>query len=325
MMGGRPFLRPLISLMNMEPAAGAKAPVSSAFPIIRCSSWVSSLPYEVLSLLCQYLDARSLARLHGVCRPLRNAVSRASGEVWAAHVRRSFHQNALSPVTAYGDYVECQLRRAQIELASFQASRHVLDVVYQYISQRRGVIGLVGDLGYFENEDIARALSKKRSYALHTIVVQNEEVIADFKRRMPRFTGTPLTFFPLNAAFDIMTTPYHELTPVHYPGLLGYAVHLIKLRKEDEYLRHSLFFTIFKNLQVFETEADLQAYMRDTDTVPYACSLDYYQSGEDEVFPRFSHGGPRGYSLCDPAACQGALERHVRACVTSLAYIRYGT
>jgi hypothetical protein len=34
----------------------------------------------------------------------------------------------------------------------------------------------VGDLGYFENEDIARALSKKRSYALHTIVVQNEEV-----------------------------------------------------------------------------------------------------------------------------------------------------
>jgi hypothetical protein len=41
-------------------------------------------------------------------------------------------------------------------------------------------------------------------------------------------------------------------------------------------------------LQVFETEADLQAYMRDTDTVPYACSLDYYQSGEDEVSNAFT-------------------------------------
>jgi hypothetical protein len=64
------------------------------------------------------------------------------------------------------------------------------------------------------------------------------QVIADFKRKMRGSYLGPQTFFPLNAAFDIMTVPFHELKPIAYPGLLGYAVHLIRLRREDEYLRH---------------------------------------------------------------------------------------
>lgn len=62
---------------------------------------------------------------------------------------------------------------------SFYATRGLLELLHWYGGPgQRGVLGLVGDLGWFESEAMARALSKKRSYALLTIVVQSEEVRA---------------------------------------------------------------------------------------------------------------------------------------------------
>jgi hypothetical protein len=60
--------------------------------------------------------------------------------------------------------------------ASFNATRGVLTAMHQYSQWHRGMVGLVADLGWFDREEVARALSKKRSYALTTVVVQNEEV-----------------------------------------------------------------------------------------------------------------------------------------------------
>jgi hypothetical protein len=43
----------------------------------------------------------------------------------------------------------------------------------------------------------------------------------------------------------------------------------------------SLYFTILKNLMVFETKAALAAFTQDAGGVePYACALDFYENGE---------------------------------------------
>ena len=46
------------------------------------------------------------------------------------------------------------------------------------------------------------------------------------------------------------------------PGFLGYAVELLKLRPEDESLRWTALFTVFKWLAVFETRAQADAVPR---------------------------------------------------------------
>lgn len=177
------------------------------------------------------------------------------------------------------------------------------------------------------------------------------QVITEFKRRTRHFKhqqqlqqlSSPLTFFPLAAAFDIMTVPLADALPAlppgaAPPGFLGYAVHLIRLRREDEYLRHSLYYTIFKNLMVFDTTQHLRDYSHAVGggREPYACALDYYDHQQQSepasaahedpscVFPRFAHAAPREYPYRDPGSCAALLDAQVAACVTSLAHIRYG-
>lgn len=77
----------------------------------------------MVNLLTLYLDPASLASLQMVCKPLRAAVLQVAGEAWQRHLQRAFKVGGprvpgdphISAATAYGDYVENHLRRAEIE------------------------------------------------------------------------------------------------------------------------------------------------------------------------------------------------------------------
>ena len=67
---------------------------------------------------------------------------------------------------------------------------------------------------------------------------------------------------------------------VNIPGFVGYAVNLLRLREEHEYLRYSVLWIVFKNLMIFETDEDRLSYAA---TLPFneieefwAISLDFY-------------------------------------------------
>lgn len=151
-----------------------------------------------------------------------------------------------------------------------------------------GVIGILADLVTIPDVRIARALSFKRRAALSTVIVDNDKVLFDFRRRGIH-TG-PVNFLPVstlllddptplapllllpparNNASDVVA-PNEEtfsnargdggvslLPPAPEApapaGFLGYAVRLLQLRPEHESLRWTVLYALFKDLTVFET------------------------------------------------------------------------
>ncbi|CAM9538106.1 unnamed protein product [Ectocarpus sp. 8 AP-2014] len=188
-----------------------------------------------------------------------------------------------------------------------------------------GVIGLLSDLVTVPDPRIARALSHKRRAALSTVVVDNDKVLFDFRRR-GLYTG-PVNFLPLSTLVVDNPTPLAPLLlPLLLPpqrrigivpagtedgdgreegadllprapespapaGFLGYAVRLLRLRPEHEPLRWTALFALFRDLAVFETTEQAEAVRaRVPDRRLFYCALDH-PGAQDEPCP------PGGRSL----------------------------
>ncbi len=160
-----------------------------------------------------------------------------------------------------------------------------------------GVIGILADLVTIPDVRIARALSYKRRAALSTVIVDNDKVLFDFRRRGIH-TG-PVNFLSVSTLLLDNPTP---LAPLQLPlllpppartnagggfapnedtfsnargegvvgllppapeapapaGFLGYAVRLLRLRPEHESLRWTVLYALFKDLAVFETKEQVR-------------------------------------------------------------------
>ena len=214
----------------------------------------------------------------------------------------------------YGDYVEEYLHKLQSDYQSFILQREIRYLMYRYTHMLKndGIIGLIVDLGWFEDERIASAISIDRYWALNTIAVEQSRVITSFKKICldPHVKGlakdvvnnlklssnyrsanvTPISsnssmmtenpiqnteetyfamlkaqaavsrfsYLPLNAPYD---NDYDDLPfTENITGCLGYAVHMIKLEPHLECLRRTIFYTLFKNLLVFDTTDNMEKY-----------------------------------------------------------------
>lgn len=135
-------------------------------------------------------------------------------------------------------------------------------------SSNGGVVGLISDLVTVPDPLIAQALSYKRRAALSTVVVDNDDVLFELRRR--DLIRGPVNFLPLSTLHLENTSllprilsastmpPRFDMLPVAPespapPGFIGYAVRLLQLRPEHEPLRWTVLFTLFKDLVVFET------------------------------------------------------------------------
>lgn len=64
-----------------------------------------------------------------------------------------------------------------------------------------GVLGMVCELGVISNPRIARVVSKKRQFALHTLIVSDVEAMVHFKRVTS--PNKPVSFLPLQGTENI--------------------------------------------------------------------------------------------------------------------------
>ncbi|CBN74590.1 hypothetical protein Esi_0030_0125 [Ectocarpus siliculosus] len=165
----------------------------------------------------------------------------------------------------------------------------------------------------------------QRRAALSTVVVDNDKVLFDFRRR-GFYTG-PVNFLPLSTLVMDNPTPLAPLLlPLLLPpqrrigivpagtedgdgreeganllprapespapaGFLGYAVRLLRLRPEHEPLRWTALFALFRDLAVFETTEQAEAVRaRVPDRRLFYCALDH-PGAQDEPCP------PGGRSL----------------------------
>ena len=113
------------------------------------------------------------------------------------------------------------------------------------------LIGCIFDLIRIDNPDIARAVSIRRQVAMKTVVVRSGRQFMEFRRKEQN--ARPMSFLPLDMAFDSIA-PGPEDLPLKigvHDGFRGYAIDLIDLRPEHQYLRMSVCWALFKDLAIF--------------------------------------------------------------------------
>lgn len=207
--------------------------------------------------------------------------------------------------------------RAEEEVCNLRSTRDVRKSLEAYTSRGdTGVVGMASDIASLPDPLISRAVSRKRRAALWSVVVTDERVIQEFRRR--GLHRGPLNFLPirtlqhdhvalLNTAAGggdrggrEMLLPMAPETPAP-AGFLGYVVRLLRLRAEHEHLRWTFFYAIFKDLMVFESAVLAEALRARTPGGHlFYCSLDQVGTDSesavvdgDQPLPHIGHWGFR--------------------------------
>ncbi|CAM9456506.1 unnamed protein product [Choristocarpus tenellus] len=300
------------------------------------------MPEYVLCYLFSFLDAKSLCTVRRLSVGMFRATDHCSETLWGTLLRQDFPVgHNLEVSNHHQEYVINVKLRATDEVSNFHATRRARQSLYEYSSRFGGVIGLVCDLGYVEDARVARAISNKRRPAMSTAIVDNSNVICDFRKR-GYFSG-PLNFLPVDAISLEGSLPPIPGGP--HRGFLGYAVDLVRLRPEHEMLRLTVLFAALKDLAVFETCADAEeARRRSGQHRLLYCALDFGDGDPVErerglAVAHISHWGFRPLFDVEGAKHWGRafnkgwggventllqLEKTVEDAQSSLAYIRYG-
>lgn len=230
------------------------------------------LPDEIWSCVVQMLEPADVGRLEMVAKQLRSVMLQFEHVIWGQCARgHPFFGGRLARLAhaqfdwkaAYLLSHTCGVRRALLHhravhrLALAAAERATCDV---------GIVGILSDLMWFDDPEVAQTVTTKRPSTAATLVVRDAATMLRF-RRENRYSH-PVAFIPLDTTggddfFDDQGRHLLDvLPPVEHPGCLGYACKLARLRPEDEYLRRTALFTVLRDLTVWRRERDAQEWKR---------------------------------------------------------------
>jgi hypothetical protein len=136
-----------------------------------------------------------------------------------------------------------------------------LSIYFSRNNNCHGVFGMVCDLFWADDERVAMALSRNRYWALPTIIVDTEQRVYEFKKVTSACVRNgPASFLTLSMAaqsFQDASEEYrfmdNDPRTLAIPGFVGYAINLLRMKKELEFLKFTVLPILFKNLMVFET------------------------------------------------------------------------
>jgi hypothetical protein len=182
--------------------------------------------------------------------------------------------------------------RLEAEVRNLEELLEIHQYMYNFSRSNAGIHGCVSDIGFFDDLRLAQTVSRRRYMAMRTLVVDDEDTIRAFKKATRSYSG-PSTFLPLSTVqritIDEETQFKFDHPPTDFEGFRGFIVEMVKLRQEHEHMRKSVFFTIFKDMMVFDKLEQLQRYDQLTQTQNFAIALDFYTPDEMvKVYPRFS-------------------------------------
>lgn len=298
----------------------------------------SIIPDDVIILVLEFLDPRSLCIAQLLETRVRKLAIYHSKYLWDRHfavAAFTIGPNVSSDETRMV-YLEARLARMERDIAHYHNSHHVRSAMYAFAHASElpfscGVIGMVGDLCMVDDERIASAISRKRNAAMTTVIVRDVGTIERFRKSGPSHTRGPSSYMPLTTTLKMQDEPFPA---VNAPGFLGYAMHLIKLRPQHEYLRDAMY-TLFRNLMVFDTMENSIAFREElTRNNPngarkqWLVALDQFgdvvEPGEN-IHRCVGVGRFRSeYHREEPAAQIERLTREANSMRHSIAYMRYG-
>lgn len=167
-------------------------------------------------------------------------------------------------------YKKLHLDWCRKELAYLRSREKIIHAIQQYTAMcSRGalavdVIGLVPELVTFERADVCRCVSITRPQATNIVVMSSQDALLRFKLSRSKGVKVPysgISYLTLDSDFRALCRSKKfpksladlPEVPVNEPGFLGYAINLIRLRPEHEYMRSGIFWTVFRNLMIFDS------------------------------------------------------------------------
>mmetsp|Transcript_37946 Transcript_37946/g.49966 ORF Transcript_37946/g.49966 Transcript_37946/m.49966 type:complete len:254 (-) Transcript_37946:443-1204(-) len=250
--------------------------------------------------------------------------------IWVRHLWNDFEvsYDCYSCSSPRVLYLKCKLAKLQSQHVYYQSVKKSHPKLHSFQRFFRGVCLKLADFGCVKNERLAKVLSKKRNYAMGTLLTERNEDIVAFKKTQK--SPTLLNFLPLDVCHPRNFTPrtaLRDLPAIEFPGLMDYAVHLIELRQEHEQYRYSVLYTFFKNLLVFETKQAIQEFVATYGYEPYAVALDEYSEEElNEPHPKFSwYGFRENFIMHEPQAYNQKMDRALQDLQSALAHLQYNS
>eukprot|EP01041_Mallomonas_annulata_P000640 gene640-1233_t len=298
-------------------------------------SW-ETLGNDTLRQIVSYLHPKEACYVQVSCAFSRATFIDGIDSFWINQLSRRLPGSLPTCRYAYAKYVEDNNLELESEIQHIQSVSHIYEAIQQCKTIRIGnIIGMICDLIWFADERIARTMSKKRFMAMRTIITRTEQDVLKVKRVTECMEKSPKSFLSYENATRNQAMYLTEQTRIlteenNIPGFIGYVVNLVKLRKEHEYLRMTVIWSLFRDMMVFEsTEAKLSyksllepESMKDF----WGVGLNDYSDEElQTVQPSFQYRGPRDLSelAVSPKERISKMERQLENGITSLAIIRY--
>jgi len=302
-----------------------------------------ALNIDVGTHILSFLEPRDVCSLDCADNFSHSIVSKARNKYWDASLMHRFSL-AVSNSSQY-EYLRNHNKYLERELNHLSTAFTYYDAICRFstMPNSSGFIGMLCDLAWVDNVEVAMALSRKRYMTMSTIVMRTNEDILAFKKisskSSPSCAGHPSmhsSFITLenlnkNGAEDVVQAVQTLSQDIHFPGFLGFAVNLLHFHPHLEYLRHSLYWSVFRDLMVFETRVAKLEYKSLLDPVElkdfWGVALDDFSPDMlEKAQPSLSSSVSRDLDFiysCPPSTRLPKLERQLTNGRISEAFIRY--
>lgn len=263
---------------------------------------LNTIGFDSLKQIYLFLEPHDACVLQTTCSFANDVFVNVSSHYWKQQCLKRFGSIiacSISKSSYYSEYINMHNADLDVEIEHTTAAIMSYDALNIARSKRvEGVIGMLSDIAWVDDERVAKALSKKRYMAMRTIITRNAEVVVAFKKAttaLPR--EWPSSFLPLSRTMEDMDVTVLDSNLV-FDGFIGYAVNLFKLRPEDEYLRRTVLWTLFRDIMVFETREAKLTYKSLLEPVALKSFWGVALDDFDDVkvrkdFPCFRWGSPR--------------------------------
>lgn len=287
-----------------------------------------SATQDLLLHIVGYLDARSTATLQATDRCTRATLLRSLKSIWDMHTARDFPVEVTTPsgCGGYAGYLEqlCALKDKKVRNLESLLKEH--SNIYKYTRRKGGILGCLSELAYLDDPLVAAAISRRRFMAMNTIAVVDGNTICDFKHAT-KYSGQA-TFFPLDAVANCTVDEETQFKlnnpPTWFKGFRGFVLQLLRLEPQHEHLRNTVYYTIFKDMMVFDKMEQLVEYNELTQRENFAIALDFWPTEElDAVYPRLLLRPSEPLPTRSPADNLAAAQRQLEAIRTSMTVVRY--
>lgn len=308
---------------------------------------------QAIEVYC-FLGAEEACKLSSTCKVLREVFLILGDRYWELLCKKKYSLSSLLQLGQHHHltYLDIHERLLSSEIKHVTTMRNnyegmilflqsskasTLSSIYNKLQstfsadesrEKNRVHGIVSDIFWTDDEKLSLVLSKFRFQALPTILVDDQSDVFAMKKITSSSQRGPASHLPLSDTLQNLDEARAALNALPlsdssapFPGLVGYAVNLFRMRPEHESFRLTVLYTLFKDLLIFTTGLDKIAY--EATLQPAARSAfrgialdDYPAAVLADTFPRFRWGAPRpdyARQLASAAGGGGGSSGGVRA------------